>query len=43
MMLTILVTTKIMSKTIGKQAIQSWRCPALTPVQGNCGFEVLAL
>ena len=42
-MLIILVPTKIMSKTIGKQAIQSWLCPALTPVQGNCDFEVLAL
>ena len=42
-MLIILVPTKIMSKTIGKQAMQSWLCPALTPVQGNCDFEVLTL
>jgi hypothetical protein len=30
-----------MSKSIGKQAIQGWLCPALTPVNGNCDFAVL--
>lgn len=40
-MLIILVTAKIMSKSIGKQAIQGWLCPALTPVTGNCDFKAL--